>query len=181
MEWILNIDLYLFELINSNGGKFLDPIMILISSKWAWAPLYIYLLYLIYKKFSNKFIWILISLILLILIADQGSVHLFKNVFERLRPCYQLENVRIVESCGGLYGFISSHASNTFALTFFLHFLFKNKQLFLWLTVWSFMIGISRIYLGVHFPSDILGGICWSFIVSVFVYRLLKFKLDEAI
>ena len=97
MEWILNIDLYLFELINLNGGAILDPIMILISSKWAWTPLYIYLLFLIYKKFSNKFIWVLISLILLILIADQTSVHLFKNVFERLRPCHQLENIRIVE------------------------------------------------------------------------------------
>ena len=75
----------------------------------------------------------------------------------------------------------STYPSNAFDLIFFLHFLFQIKHLFLWLSAWGLLIGISRIYLGVHFPSDILGGICWGFIVSMFVFRLLKIKLNETI
>ena len=116
MESLVELDKYLFHLINSIGWEKMDEVMILISSKWFWIPLYVYILYLIFLKFSNGFLKIIISIGLLVFISDFGSVHLFKEIFERLRPCYELNAIRVVDGCGGEYGFISSHASNSFSI-----------------------------------------------------------------
>ena len=130
MEWLNSIDIQLFQLINGAGYEQKDNVMVLISGKLTWIPLYLLLLYLLYKKFSAKFIWVLISLGVLIFVADYGSVHFFKEVFQRLRPCHQLDNIRIVAECGGLYSFVSSHAANTFAIAFFMG-LMLNPSYFL--------------------------------------------------
>ena len=184
MDWLNSIDIFLFHIINDSGFNEMDSIMLFISNKLSWIPLYILLLYMLYKKYAEYFIWILISLGLLIFLADFGSVDLFKNVFERIRPCHQsdiIENIRLVKDCGGLYSFISSHAANSFAIAFFIGFLFKKLKGFIFLFSWAVIIGFSRIYLGVHFPFDIVGGMFWGLLVSILVYQLLKIKLNEAI
>ena len=184
MDWLNSIDVFLFHIINDSGFNEMDSTMLFISNKLSWIPLYILLLYMLYKKYAEYFIWILISLGLLIFLADFGSVHLFKNVFERIRPCHQpniIENIRLVKDCGGLYSFISSHAANSFAIAFFIGLLFKNLKGFVFLFSWAVIIGFSRIYLGVHFPFDIVGGMFWGLLVSILVYQLLKIKLNEAI
>ena len=179
METLQKIDEYFFRLINSAGWEDMDGIMILISSKWFWIPLYIYILYLIYKRFSDQFIKILVALGLLIFIADFGSVHLFKEVFERSRPCHFLEGIRVVDGCGGPFGFVSSHASISFSIAFFISLLFRNLWGFVHLFSWAVLIGFSRVYLGVHYPFDILGGMFWGLFVSLLVYYIYRMKIKD--
>ncbi len=181
MKKIIEIDTYLFKLINSNGDVSFDFLMILLSNKFILIPLYIYILFVLYKKFKKDFFWVLLSISFLIFLADFGSVKFFKEVFLRLRPCHQFEDIRLVLECGGKFSFISSHASNMFSIAFFIGLLTKNSKLFIALFSLATVIGYSRIYLGVHFPLDIIGGMFWAIIVSLLTFKLLKIRLNATI
>jgi len=119
IDFLNTLDTNLFLSINGLHNTFFDALMVYISGKLSWLPLYFFLLYLIIRSFKWRSVLVLAFIGLLILAADQLSVHAFKNVFQRLRPCHNEAlklMVHTVKSCGGQYGFVSSHATNSFAL-----------------------------------------------------------------
>jgi len=183
IEWLKQIDYNLLLLINGANNHLLDVIMIWISSIGLWVPLYILLLYLVILKYKSK-AWIAIPIFILAVgLSDFISVHLFKNVFERLRPCYEPELAGLINNivgCGGKFGFVSSHASNSFTIAFMSIFLIGDKQRWLkWLMpLWGLLIMYSRVYLGKHYPSDVIVGALLGILVSWLMYLLFKYLLN---
>jgi undecaprenyl-diphosphatase len=151
--------------------------MTIMSMKYVWIPLYAFVLFLIYKKYEFKKTLILILFfILIIVLSDQSSVHFFKNVFQRLRPCYNPDIESIVHTVklpGGRFGFVSSHASNAFSFAFLSQFLLKNRIYTIVIFIWACIVSYSRIYLGVHYPGDILGGALLAFILYMPVKNII--------
>jgi undecaprenyl-diphosphatase len=177
---IKKIDTDLFLFLNSKHNHFFDVVMFWTSYKYFWIPLYLFILILAYKYYGKKIWLIALSAILLIVLSDQISVHAFKNVFLRYRPCVNLEicsQVHLNDGRGGMYGFISSHAANSFALAMFLSLLFKKKIKYFSLLIflWAIFVSYSRIYNGVHYPSDIAVGAIVGMGIGIVVFKLFKY------
>ena len=189
-EEILKLDSKLFLYLNNLGTPKFDTFWISLSMIEANILMYLFLIFLLFytQKTRPKFLYIfyLFSVIaLMITITDQGA-NIFKDSFQRLRPCYDesiKDSLRLVkENCGGKYGFFSAHASNSFSLAIFFGLLFKNRIRYIIIItmIYALLISYSRIYLGVHFPIDIIVGssfgICVGIIMYSFVYlKFLKF------
>lgn len=185
MEFIVQSDYYLFLTINGWHTPSLDFIMFWLSDKYIWIPLYAILLTLLIKENRRHWWLLLIAIALLVTLTDQISVRLFKDVFLRLRPCHDPSiagMARVLNGhCGGQYGFISSHAANTFGLAVFVGALLKNQyRWMLWaLLLWAFIVSYSRVYLGVHFPGDVLVGAMVGALIGYGVYRLFLLALQK--
>lgn len=150
-----------------------------ISERFSWMPLYVVLAVLMSLKFKWRLLVLAPFVTLLIIGSDQISVHLFKDVFMRLRPCHNPLITDLVHTvnnhCGGQYGFVSSHAANTFALACFVGLVLKNhfKWMLPFMLFWATIVSYSRIYLGVHYPGDILGGAVLGALIGFLIYKTL--------
>jgi undecaprenyl-diphosphatase len=174
-----HLDKQLFVLVNSANSPFWDEVMYAISGRIIWIPLYLAILIYIWFNNKKRFPVIIIFIALAAIFADQSSVHLFKNVFHRLRPCHdpELEGmVHLVKGeCGGLYGFVSSHASNSFNVAFLSLMFIKKRWFTVSIILWAAVICYSRVYLGVHFPGDVICGSLLGAFIGWGFYRLYDY------
>jgi undecaprenyl-diphosphatase len=176
IEFITDLDKKILLFINSMNTPFWDTAMLAFSKRFFWVPFYALLVYFIVARFKKRSILILISITLLIVCADQFTSALCKPLFERLRPCHDPSInylLHSAEHCGGKYGFMSSHAANHFALAAFIWLLFRKEHKYVWLMfIWAGLVSYSRIYLGAHFPTDVIAGGISGVLFSLVFYRI---------
>jgi undecaprenyl-diphosphatase len=177
---IKELDTELFLYLNSKHNAFMDTVMFWASHRFVFIPLYALFLFLAWKYYGRKVWLVALAVVLLIVLADQVSVHAFKNVFLRYRPCYNeiiCKQVHLNDGKGGMYGFISSHAANTFALAMFLWLLFRGKIKYFGFLIfaWAAFVSYSRIYNGVHYPLDVAAGAIVGMGIGVVVFKLFSY------
>lgn len=151
------------------------------SNTFFWVPFYAFLIYLLFRVFGKETWKVLIIIFFLIFASDQISSDLIKNRVKRFRPSHETKLVPYIHlskyGAGGLYGFASSHAANVSALMLFLTLVFKKRHNLIKyvLLFWMLLVSYSRIYNGVHYPSDVLVGLLIGFYLSILFYFIFKF------
>ena len=178
MEEIILEDKQAMIFLNNLGSSTFDPFWILVSEKWFWIPLYVIFLYFLYKNFNKKSLFYILLFVALGITASDQVANIFKFGFERLRPCHDpsLEGLLREVKCGGKFGFYSAHSSNSFFVATYLTMLLgkKIKQLPYFLFVWAAIVAYSRVYLGMHFPGDIIVGAIMGILLALFFGTLAK-------
>ena len=192
LEEILRLDTELFLYLNNLGSSSFDSFWTFLSSKAANISVYIALLiYFLQKKGFKSYkirsldIFYIFSIVLVMIFISDQSANIFKDSFQRMRPCFNeiIQNsVRLVkDSCGGKYGFFSAHSSNSFSLAVFFGLLYRDfsKYPIYFTIIYAALISYSRIYLGVHYPLDIIFGALFGVINGLLIYRAHKMVLKN--
>ena len=178
IDTLLSLDTNLFLLINGFHCAYMDKFMSVFSDKLVWIPFYLAIIFEIYRSKKKESTWIILALILCVVLADQISSSIIKEAVHRFRPSRNenLQNlIHIVNGYkGGKYGFVSSHAANTIGLALLSSLIFKNRLYSYIVFIWVGITSYSRIYLGVHYPADVLGGFIVGVFAALLCFGLLK-------
>jgi len=189
LETLTDLDTRLFYLINGHHCTVMDWTMWFLSSRWSWLIALVAAYLAVALMHDKRRWWLPLAAIgLCFLLADRGSVMLFKDTVCRLRPCHALSDVHLFrEGCGGQYGFVSSHAANAFAIVMFFWLRYRRKKnshdhaetpsriVPVCLLVWAVLVCYSRVYLGKHYPGDIFCGALFGLLVGWLVWWVTDF------
>lgn len=177
MERVIDLDKKLFVFLNGLGTENFDNFWLIVTKQLHWTPFFLLILYLIKKQLDWKKLGIVLLFVAVLITFTDQVTNVFKFTFERLRPCKDLEIssiIRIVK-CSNTYSFFSGHASNSMATMTFIFLLIKQygKRMY-WLFIFPLVFAYSRIYLGLHFPSDILIGYFFGFLAGTLFFKIYQ-------
>jgi len=178
-ETIPHIDTIVTLFLNGLHTSWLDPVMYWISDRFVWIPLYLFILFIVIKRWKKKSILLILLLVLTITLSDQGC-NLLKKSTKRLRPSHNIElehKIHLVAKPngelyrGGQFGFPSAHASNAMVFALFVFFFAGNRKTWVLLAIffWAALLGFSRIYLGVHYWLDVECG----YLVGAVIFAMI--------
>ena len=154
--------------------------MVLITGMWAWMPLYLLFIYWVVKQYGKRCWWVFLAVGLVVFCSDQLASHVCKPLFHRLRPCYNTDFQDLIYLpkglAGGKYSFVSSHAANTFSIAAFLTSALRKFRPWagIALYLWAFISSYSRIYIGFHYPGDIVCGAVLGLLIGLVLWKLFQ-------
>ena len=180
------LDHQLFLFLNGLHVGWLDPVMTFISSELGWVPFYAVLVFLVFYKYKWKGLWVLLGVAVAITLSDQIASSVFKPLVMRLRPCHDplIQDLVYLPNghCGGMYSFMSSHAANTFALATYILLVMRQfyKNIGWVMFPWAAVVSYSRIYMGAHFPGDVICGAALGLVVGFGIGFLARYIIGKS-
>ena len=183
MEALGTLDERFFLFLNGLHTDWMDKVMVAVTQMWVWLPLYLLMVHWTVKQYGKRCWWIFIALGIVVLCSDQLSAHVCKPLFQRLRPCYNVDLQDLIYlpkgMAGGKYGFVSSHAANTFAIAAFMTAALRKNRAWVGIVLylWAFISSYSRIYLGFHYPGDIFCGAVLGILVGLILWKVFQLVL----
>jgi undecaprenyl-diphosphatase len=183
LEKILSLDIQLFIFLNGLGSETYDGFWLFITKQVNWTPFFLLLLFLVYKKLGIKQTAFLLLFVTLLILTSDQITNLVKHTFQRLRPCSNQEIksiIRVVQTRTS-FSFFSGHAANTMAVATFLYLIFKNQFKYVgFLFLWPLIFAYSRIYLGLHYPLDILSGYLFGATLGYLFFKVYQWAIRKA-